>query len=55
MYRDLFGEFVCGYWGLKGSIAPSENCQKSSKVAGTFSEIPVLTRQKSHVFDSEKV
>ena len=18
MYRDLFGEFVCGYWGLKG-------------------------------------
>ena len=21
MYRDQFGEFVCGYWGLKGSIA----------------------------------
>ena len=18
MYRDQFGEFVCGYWGLKG-------------------------------------
>ena len=18
MYRDHFGEFVCGYWGLKG-------------------------------------
>ena len=74
MYRDQFGEFVFGYWGLKGSIAlgmlkghqnvfiyflqdwtSSENCQKSSKVAWTFSEIPVLTRHKSHVFDSEKV
>ena len=22
MYKDKFGEFVCGYWGLKGAIAP---------------------------------
>ena len=21
MYRDQFGEFVCGYWGLKGWAA----------------------------------
>ena len=20
MYRDQFGEFVCGYWGLKGLL-----------------------------------
>ena len=20
MYRDQFGEFVCGYWGLKGYV-----------------------------------
>ena len=20
MYRDQFGEFVCGYWGLKGKF-----------------------------------
>ena len=33
----------------------SENCLKSSEVAGTFSEIPVMTRRKSHAFDSEKV
>ena len=33
----------------------SENRQKSSEVARTFSEIPVMTRQKSHAFDSEKV
>ena len=33
----------------------SENHRKSSKVARTFSEIPVMTRQKSHAFDSEKV
>ena len=34
----------------------SESCQKSSKVAGTFREIPVMTRWKSHTFfDSEKV
>ena len=33
----------------------SENSGKSSQVAGTFSEIPVITRRKSHAFDSEKV
>ena len=33
----------------------SENCRKSLEVARTFSEIPVMTRQKSHAFDSEKV
>ena len=32
-----------------------ENCWKSSEVARTFSEIPVMTRQQSHAFDSEKV
>ena len=31
----------------------SENRQKSSKVAQTFLEIPVMRRQKSHAFDSE--
>ena len=20
MYEDQFGEFVCGYWGLKGEV-----------------------------------
>ena len=24
MYRDQFGEFVCGYWGLKGKGTKSE-------------------------------
>ena len=33
----------------------SENCQKSSEVTWTFSEILVMTRQKSHTFESEKV
>ena len=33
----------------------SENRRKSLEVARTFSEIPVMTRQKSHAFDSEKV
>lgn len=33
----------------------SESCQKSSEVAGTFPEIPVMTRWKSHTSDSEKV
>ena len=31
------------------------NIRKSSEVAQTFSEIPVMTRQKSHTFDSERV
>ena len=34
---------------------PSENRWKSSEVAQTFSDIPVMMRQKSHAFDSEKV
>ena len=33
----------------------SESRQKSLEVARTFSEILVMTRQKSHAFDSEKV
>ena len=33
----------------------SESHQKSSEVARTFSEIPVMTRQNSHAFDSDKV
>ena len=33
----------------------SVNHQKSLEVAVTFSEILVMTRQKSHAFDSEKV
>ena len=33
----------------------SGNRRKSSEVAVTFSEIPVMTRRKSHAFDSEKV
>ena len=33
----------------------SENHRQSSEVARTFSKIPVMTRQKSHAFDSEKV
>ena len=33
----------------------SDNRQQSSEVTRTFSEIPVMMRQKSHAFDSEKV
>ena len=32
----------------------SENRRKSSEVARTFSEIPFMTIQKSHAFDTEK-
>ena len=27
MYRDQFGEFVCGYWGLKGYTDSSRSPQ----------------------------
>ena len=33
----------------------SENRRKYSEVSRTFSEIPVMTSQKSHAFDLEKV
>ena len=47
-------------FGISSSIfsnvqKSSENRQKSSEVARTFPEIPIMTRQKSHAFDSEKV
>ena len=39
-----------------GNIRKSrENRWESSEEARKFSEIPVMTRQKSHAFDSEKV
>ena len=25
MCRDQFGEFVCGYWGLKGEVNCGQN------------------------------
>ena len=38
MYRDQFGEFVCGYWGLKvnvilvaSSLLPSETKSKQDR------------------------
>ena len=45
MSSDLFGN-------VRKS---SENCRKSLEVAWMFLEIPVMTRQNSHAFDSEKV
>ena len=32
MYRDQFGEFVCGYWGLKvKNKLKRKNCKKKQK------------------------
>ena len=42
---DVFGNF----WKF------AENCWKSLEVAGAFSEITVMTGQKSHAFDCKKV
>lgn len=48
--------FVGASLDVFGNIGkPSENRRKSSEVTGTFSEIPSMTRQKSHTFDSKKV
>ena len=46
--------------GISSSIFDSvrkslENRRRSSEVARTFPEIPVMTKQKSHAFHSEKV
>ena len=42
--------------GIFSNVRKSlENRLKSSEEARTFSEIPVMMRQKSHAFDSEKV
>ena len=40
------------FWNFRNC---SENRRKSSEGTGTFSEIPVLIRRKSHAFDFEKV
>ena len=31
MYGDQFGEFVCGYWGLKGYVIFCHLCEKQQK------------------------
>ena len=30
MYRDQSGEFVCGYWGLKGQTQDNGGCRSQS-------------------------
>ena len=41
---------------ISGNVRKSsESRRKFSEVAGTFPEIPALTRLKSHTFDAEKV
>ena len=54
------GQIVLDTWWLWHLIfgnvrKSSEIGRKSSEVAGTFPEISVMTRWKSHAFDSEKV
>ena len=64
MYRDRFGEFVCGYWGLKGKLMLfgssllqmgfAEECPPGTSVAGnTGKEIAHLepTRCLQVVYD----
>ena len=60
-------QFAFGFEGLMEAISSSSsgifgnirtslgNRRKSLDVAVMLSEIPIMTRQKSHTFDSEKV
>ena len=53
-------QFVFGFEGMETILSEhlrqrSDVFGKSSEVAVSFSEIPVMTRRKSHTFDSEKV
>ena len=36
MYRDQFGEFVCGYWGLKGKYEKNRPLQGNPKKFGNL-------------------
>ena len=50
MYRDQFGEFVCGYWGLKGqpvSIEVSTNFDSSITKRKTGRASPLLLNDYS--------
>ena len=48
-------EELKGHENISCIIKILEVFVKSSKVAGMFTGIPVLTRQKSHAFDSKKL
>ena len=39
MYGDQFGEFVCGYWGLKGSFYLPFKSRNSRGGIGHFFEM----------------
>ena len=53
---EVFIKVVGTSLDIFGNVRTSSgNHQKSSEVTVTFSEIPVMTRRKSHAFDSEKV
>ena len=46
MYRDRFGEFVCGYWDLNGEV---KALQKSSRVCPL---VPKVARTQKKTFQA---
>ena len=50
----IASEVLKRHWNIFGHFRQGlEVFQKSLEVTGTFSEIPAITRQKSHAFDSK--
>ena len=46
MYGDQFGEFVCGYWGLKGKVCP-HSCYNQCVLYLNFIIKPTVDKRSS--------
>ena len=47
MYGDQFGEFVCGYWGLKGSGVSPQKWMNESTNQKTLQQIYAKDQQEN--------
>ena len=46
MYGDHFGEFVCGYWALKGKVGP-HSCYNQCVLYLNFIIKPTVDKRSS--------
>ena len=55
MYGDQFGEFVCGYWGFKGSLQMLHNIILPKILDQSFTKLRILLIPLSIAFSNPKI
>ena len=54
MYGDQFGEFVCGYWGLKGEYSACPKDKWIRNICFSYSVSPLIYKALLHVGRGKK-